>query len=144
MKVFRFRLQRVLEVKRLRVGREQEALADHLRTCQREDRELKRLHQVYSTAREGSRQGRLGTVSPEEQSMWISRLAWVDGQLARQRESLERAQDALEEQRRILARAWRERESLERLRKRRRAEHRIEEGRAEQKELDESRRNRPA
>jgi len=137
MKRFKWRLQRVLEVKRRREEAQRAALFSLSRRIVRLRRVLVERQTALRAALE-----ELGGITPAErlarQQLLMRCAAVSEDEINRLRQALRQLGDERSEKTSELIKTRNARESLERMRERARNEHVREEGRREQRELDES------
>jgi flagellar FliJ protein len=135
---FRFRLERVHDIRRQRERGAQEGLAAALGRQAGEEAALGQVDATIEDARERFRGGAGGNLHPADQlaasHAYLERLA---GRRAVAVRDLNASRDEVGERRRELEAAARERQALDRLRDRRQAEHVRELARGESAQLDE-------
>lgn len=138
--IFRFRLERVRSLRKQAERAAQESFADSLGRRREGQRTLSEIERRIEAARSAARQGigRPGATATGSDlraaDLYLERLA---GRRAAAVRELRRREGEVEERRRELLEAARERQALDRLRVRRRDEHRLAAARAEGAHLDE-------
>jgi flagellar FliJ protein len=133
---FRYRLQRVLDVKEIRERQQMERLATARRKA---DEERAALAAIEDARRRVEREllEKASAMQPHEFQSYHAYLTALARSVAERRTAIADADRAVVEEERRLAVAGRERKTLENARDRSRERHRLEVGRAEQGLLDE-------
>ncbi|MBN1826864.1 MAG: flagellar export protein FliJ [Candidatus Eisenbacteria bacterium] len=137
MTKFRFRLQKVMNVKQCIEDRKKQDLAVAERTLEREERALSSLHDLEEECRRAVLEQRTGRIDIAWEEVHRARFDRLMRDICRQIEAVEHSRRRVSREREELVECSKERKTLEKLRENNLIEHMREWLRSEQKETDE-------